>query len=431
VLVGLSDRESASVEAVSTVGEQCDIASRAGELLQEVLRRTHLSSAPDLATVVAEEARRIAADSLVPYVVDQEQKRLIPVPHPGSPDGEPLQIQGTVAGRAFASTSIIQLQDDGGSRRLWLPLIDGAERLGVVEMSFGGRQEPLPEALVALCERLSHLIATLITNKDLYSDFFKLLRRRQSMTMASELIWDLVPPQVLATDAFVLGALLEPAYDNGGDAYDYAVNAEGILHFAVFDAMGHGLAAAGVAAFALAAYRHSRRHGETPATRYKTIDAAIFEQYPTSRFVTGLIAELELATGRLSWISAGHPPPLLLRSGHLIKPLDITPSPPLGMRLATREPIEGEEWLEPGDMLLLYTDGLTEARRPDGELFTVERLGEFIERQAANGLPAPETLRGLREAIIERGEGALRDDATALLLEWHKSTAHSLLPQTV
>jgi serine phosphatase RsbU (regulator of sigma subunit) len=82
-------------------------------------------------------------------------------------------------------------------------------------------------------------------------------------------------------------------------------------------------------------------------------------------------------------------------------------------------------------MILLYTDGLTEARRPDGELFTVERLGEFIERQAANGLPAPETLRGLREAIIERGEGALRDDATALLLEWHKSTAHSLLPQTV
>ena len=87
------------------------------------------------------------------------------------------------------------------------------------------------------------------------------------------------------------------------------------------------------------------------------------------------------------------------------------------MQLATSSPVEGEEWLEPGDMLLLYTDGLTEARRPDGQLFTVERLGEFIERQAANGLPAPETLRGLREAIIERGEGSLRDDATALLIE--------------
>jgi serine phosphatase RsbU (regulator of sigma subunit) len=429
--VGLSDHEAASVEAVPPPGASSDIASLASEMLQEILRRTHLSSAPDLAGLLAEEARTIGVDPLVMYLVDQEQKRLMPVPYPGAEDREPLPIQGTVAGRVFASTSIVQIEDDGGGRRVWLPLLDGTERLGVVEMTFSARREPLPEALVALCERLSHLISTLISNKDLYSDYFKLQRRRQSMTMASELIWDLVPPQVLATDAFVLGALLEPAYDNGGDAYDYAINDDGILHFAVFDAMGHGLAAAGVAAFALAAYRHSRRRGETPVARYTAIDTAIFEQYPTSRFVTGLIAELDLASGRLRWISAGHPPPLLLRDGHLIKPLDVTPSPPLGMQLATSEPVEGEEWLEPGDMLLLYTDGLTEARRPDGELFTVERLGEFIERQAANGLPAPETLRGLREAIIERGEGALRDDATALLLEWRRGTEHALVPQTV
>jgi serine phosphatase RsbU (regulator of sigma subunit) len=412
-------------------GESADVASLAGEMLQEVLRRAHLSSAPDLATVVAEEARSIGVDSLVMYLLDHEQKRLVPVPSTGAQDREPLPVQGTVAGRAFASTSILELEGDGGGRRLWLPLLDGTERLGVVDMSFRGRREPLAEAIVALCERLSHLIATLVTNKDLYSDFFKLLRRRQSLTIASELVRDLVPPQVLASDAFVLGALLEPAYDNGGDAYDYAINDNGVLHFAVFDAMGHGLAAAGVAAFALAAYRHSRRRGDSPAARYAAIDAAIFEQYPTSRFVTGLIAELDLASGRLHWTSAGHPPPLLLRGGHLIKQLDLTPSPPLGMQLATGPPVEGEEWLEPGDMLLLYTDGLTEARRPDGELFTVERLGEFIERQAAKGLPAPETLRGLREAIIERGEGSLRDDATALLLEWRKGTEHALLPRTV
>ena len=79
-------------------------------------------------------------------------------------------------------------------------------------------------------------------------------------------------------------------------------------------------------------------------------------------------------------------------------------------------------------MLLLYTDGLTEARRPGGELFTVERLGEFIEREAASGRAAPETLRRLREAIIERGAGALNDDATAVLIEWRRGTERSLLP---
>ena len=115
----------------------------------------------------------------------------------------------------------------------------------------------------------------------------------------------------------------------------------------------------------------------------------------------------------------------------LVHKRDLAPAPPLGLRLADREPVEGEESLQPGDMVLLYSDGLTEARRPDGELFTEQRLAEFIERQAANGLPAPETLRGLRDAIIERGEGALRDDATALLLEWRRDTQAALLPRTV
>jgi serine phosphatase RsbU (regulator of sigma subunit) len=418
------------VTSSSEIGHE-EFEAQASQMLQEVLRRTHLSAAPDLAAVFGEQARAIGVDPLTIYVLDLEQKWLLPVPGSGMEGTEPLPVQGTVAGRVFASTSIVDLEGDGAGRRLWLPLIDGTERLGVIEMTFAGRSEPLSEPVVALCERFAHLLATLIANKDLYSDYFKLLRRRGEMTMASELLWDLVPPQVLATDRFVLAALLEPCYDIGGDTYDYAINADGVLHFAVFDAMGHGLAAAGVAAFALSAYRHSRRRGETLAETYAAIDAAVFEQYPTSRFVTGLIARLQTVTGELRWISAGHPPPLLLRAGHLVRQLDVKPSPPLGMRLAPGPPIEGRQSLQPDDMVLLYTDGLPEARRPDGALFTQERLVEFIERQAANGLPGPETLRGLREAIIERGAGSLRDDATALLVEWRRGSQHRLLPETV
>jgi hypothetical protein len=423
--------EPASEAGVVMGSGSSELQRRAGRMLPEVLRRTHLSSAADLSTVVAEEGRTIGADMLVLYILDFEQKVLVPVPGPGANGREPLPVQGTIAGRAFVASDIVELEREGGGRRLWLPLLDGTDRLGVMEMAFPDRDAPLPEELVSLCERYAHLIATLVTNKDLYSDFFKRLRRRRPMTIASELLWDMLPPQVLATDAFLLAALLEPCYDNGGDAYDYAVNDDGVLHFAVFDAMGHGLAAAGVAAFALAAYRSSRRRGLAPAAMYGEIDAAVFEQYPTSRFVTGLIAQLDLGSGQLQWISAGHPAPLLLRAGHLVKPLDVPPSPPLGLALAATPPVKGEEWLEPGDMVLLYTDGLTEARRPDGELFTVERLAQFIERQAANGRPAPETLRGLREAIIERGEGALRDDATALLVEWRGGSVRLLLPDTV
>src|SRR3954469_8478198 len=148
----------------------------AGVMLQEVLRRTHLSAAPDLAFVVAEEARTIGAESLVLYLLDHEQRCLVPVPGPGADGRAVLPVQGTVAGRAFASSSIIDLEADEGGRgggRVWLPLLDGTERLGGAPMVFAGRDGPLPAELVALCERYTHLIATLISNKDLYSDFFK------------------------------------------------------------------------------------------------------------------------------------------------------------------------------------------------------------------------------------------------------------------
>jgi serine phosphatase RsbU (regulator of sigma subunit) len=195
--------------------------------------------------------------------------------------------------------------------------------------------------------------------------------------------------------------------------------------------MGHGLSAAGVAAFALSVYRNSRRSHRSLAESYTAVDAEIAEQYASTRFVTSLLAELDVRTGRLQWISGGHPPPLLLRDGRLVKTLDVVPAPPPGMVLSDEPPAVGHESLEPGDMVLLYTDGLTEARRPDGALFTVERLGAFIEREAAGGQTAPETLRRLREAIVGRGEGALRDDATAVLVEWRGDSAERLMPQTV
>ena len=381
--------------------------------------------------MLAEEVRRIDVESLVVYLVDYEQRTLVPVPAPDAGTGEPLSIQGTVAGRAFASTTILDVDVDGNGgegRRVWLPLLDGTERIGVLRLTLA-RGGPVPEPLLEVCERYAHLIALLVVTKSAYTDFFELLRRTAPMTLASELVWELVPPLVLASEDFVLSALLEPCYDIGGDAFDYALD-DGVLHFAVFDAMGHGLGAAGMASLALSAYRHSRRAGDGPAAAYTAIDAALAEQDLASRFVTALIAELDLATGDLRWVSAGHPAPLLLRRGRLVKALDVTPAPPLALQLAADPPVEGRESIEPGDMVLLYTDGLTEARRPGGELFTVERLGEFIEREAASGRAAPETLRRLREAIIERGAGALTDDATAVLVEWRRGTERSLLPDT-
>jgi serine phosphatase RsbU (regulator of sigma subunit) len=295
-------------------------------------------------------------------------------------------------------------------------------------MSVSFEEAAVSERTVIACERYAHLTAILIVSKSAYGDLLQVTRRRRPMTIASELLWQLTPPLVFATDRLVVAGMLEPCYDNGGDALDYAVN-DAVLHVGVFDAMGHGLAAAGVAAFALSAYRHSRRGGCGLLETYAAMDDAVRDQFHDERYVTAVIAQLDLEMGRLTWISAGHPPPLIIRDGRLARTLSAPPATPLGIPLPSPRPVLAEESLEPGDLLLLYTDGLTEARHPDGQMFTVAGLAEFIEREAAAGQTAPETLRRLRQAIVDRQPGQLKDDATAMLVEWRRGAETNLLPQ--
>ena len=398
------------------------------ELLHELLRRTHLSAPSDLGAIVADQATSIGARDVVTYLIDYELDVLSPLA-PADRDGTELSVVGTVAGRAFSATSILRAAaEQPGHQRLWLPLLDGTERLGVIGMSFP--EDQLSPSLVEACERYAHLVAILIITKQAFGDAIEVVRRRKPMSLASELAWGLAPPLVFATDDVAIAGMLEPAYDNGGDALDYAVNGR-TLHLGVFDAMGHGLAAAGVAAFALSAYRHSRRAGHDLLQTHAAMDEAVGAQFPDRRFVTALIARLDIDTGRLAWVSAGHPPPLVIRGGRRARPLATDPAPPLGVDLHRARPVIACEALEPGDLVLFYTDGLTDARSPAGNRFTLEDVTRFIEREAAAGQTAPETLRRIRHAIIGREGAELRDDATALLVEWRSGGERRLMPQTV
>jgi hypothetical protein len=402
----------------------------AATLLSELLRRTHLAAPGDLPAVVADQARDIGAEAVDLYLIDYDQSFLVALSSASDDGHERLAVTGTVAGKAYSSTTILQVvvEKDEGLRRVWLPLLDGTERLGVMAMAF--RTHEVAPDTVLICERYAHLIAMLLVTKGAYTDVFELCRRRRPKTIASELIWELTPPLVFATDDLVVAGMLEPAYDNGGDALDYALDGD-ILHLAIFDAMGHGLAAAGLATFALSAYRHSRRRGSDLIETYKTMDAAIGEQFPGEGFVTGLIAQLDIGTGQLMWLTAGHPPPLVIRDDRRARALASAPATPLGVPGTGVDPVVGGESLEPGDMLLLFTDGLTEARLDTGLRMGVEGLCQFVEREAAAAQTSPETLRRLRHAIMESHPGELEDDATALLVEWKRGGERALLPPTV
>jgi serine phosphatase RsbU (regulator of sigma subunit) len=239
------------------------------------------------------------------------------------------------------------------------------------------------------------------------------------MTLPAEMQHALLPPLTFGTTRVILSGLLAPAYEVGGDAFDYALNGH-IAHVAVFDAVGHGLHASLLANLAVSCYRNGRRAGLPLLERVAAIDAALSDGFGPERYATAVIGELDIDTGLFRWVNAGHPEPMLLRDGQVVKELACEPALPLGMGVLTGGPTYTvcEEALQPGDRLLLVTDGVDEARTEDGSFFGRDRLAEFAARQLASGLPTPEVMRRLQAAILRYQTGRLQDDATTLFVEW-------------
>jgi hypothetical protein len=407
----------------------------ASTLFEGLMARTHLSRPSDIAQVVVEEAQRaLSARDVVVYWVNRERSALVPIANEASPHRDQQVLESTVAGRCYTTSKILPVDAEDGSVRVWVPLIDGTDRLGALEVQLpadvANEDAGLPEGLVVVLERFGHAVAMMLALKLAYGDTLELVQRSRAMDLGAELLWSMVPPLTFATDGLVISAMLEPAYENGGDAFDYAVN-EDLAHVALFDGSGHGLAAAGLSTFAMAAYRHSRRTGLDLEATYDAIDAAISENFTDDRFVTAVLGRLDVVSGRFRWISAGHPAPLLLRDGRVVKVLENRPSTPFGVPLSSSRVTVHEEHLEPGDTVVLYTDGVTEARRPDGSFLEVAGLVEFLEHEAAARQPAPETLRRLQRSLLGAQGTLLRDDATVLVVEWNRGTEELLIPQTV
>ena len=319
-------------------------------------------------------------------------------------------VAGTMAGRAFTSGQPVTSERDGAVR-VWVPVVEQTTRTGVLAVT-------VPEATPRIVEQAELLgvfagLVTALTAR--VSDVPHVRRRGRAMSLPASMQWDLLPPLSTRTDGALIAGLLEPAYDIAGDAFDYALN-EGELHFAILDGMGHGLGSTMLADLCVGAYRHARRQGAPVAAIHAAISRALTAQYDDMSFATGIIGRLTLATGRLEWSCAGHPPPLLLRGRKVVAELSRDPALPFG--LSADPPVLHSQDLEPGDAVLLYTDGVIEARTPQGEFFGLERLTDLLEREAASGQPAEELLRRLVQTVLEHQAAELRDDATLLLVQW-------------
>ncbi|MGY1737134.1 PP2C family protein-serine/threonine phosphatase [Geodermatophilus sp. SYSU D00684] len=380
--------------------------------VRALIRASHHLSADELGAVVAAQARRLGVLGAVVYLADYAQHALLPLPGEGVPARQELTIDGSVAGRAFRRVEPVHAPAGDGPASLWVPLLDGAERIGVVEYVLDG--DPTPE-LEDDARSFTSLVAELVVTRDAYSDLFARLRRRRELTLAAEIQWELLPPLTYASDRVVITGALEPSYDIGGDTFDYAVNGA-LVDLAVLDAVGHGLPAALLTTAAVGAYRHARRAGlDLPAVA-AAMDAVVAGQFAGSRFATAAVARLDLDTGLLAWVNCGHPDPIVVRDGALIRPPACPPARPLGLLAAA--PAVCRMQLRPGDRVLLYTDGVVEARSPDGAFFGEDRLADLVVRAELAGDPPPETMRRLMGSVMQHQDGRLQDDASIVMVEW-------------
>ena len=374
------------------------------------------ASVPD---VVVKIATDLGATDVVVYLVDFAQTTLEPLPgrstHADLPSSE--EVTSTMAGRAFIDQQPTTAERADGVR-VWVPIVEGSDRTGVLAVTV----PTATDDIITACEELGLFAGYLIATHARSTDLYNLHRRRRALSLPASMQWDLLPPLVLKTDRLVVAGILEPAYEVGGDCFDYALN-DAVFDLAVFDPVGHGITSALIAAVCVGSYRHDRRENKTLEQMHGNLDTAMSAQFPALAFTTGQLARIDLDSGQLTWTNAGHPLPLLVRGGQVIDELDCAPTLPWGLGVldeAARPPTVATASLEPGDSVLFYTDGVVEAHLPGREQFGVDRLADLVGQHAGNQLEPEEIVRRLVHAVLDHQDSHLADDATMVLVQWNR-----------
>lgn len=390
--------------------------------LVRMLEDSHLATPEQIPAALAAAAETLGWTAAL-YLVDYEQRVLVPVPAPGAPAREPMGIESSLAGYAFQRVRPMHGSDD--PQRIWVPLVDGVERLGVVEVVLRPGTDPEDPDLRQHLRLLAVLTAHLVAVKSPYGDGLDRHRRLRPRTVAAELLWQLLPPLTFGCEGLVVSGVLEPCYEVAGDAFDYGVT-DRTAHLMILDSTGHDLLSGTLSAAALASARKARREERGLLEMVELVDDTVGTYFSDERLATGVLAEFDLASGRLCYVNAGHPAPLLLREGKVVKSLDQGHRPMLGLG-GYAETTVATEQLQPGDRIVFYSDGVVEARSASGAFFGLDRLIDTLTRGAAADQRTPETLRRVVHAVMDY-QGALQDDATLLIVEWASGAEYGLYP---
>jgi serine phosphatase RsbU (regulator of sigma subunit) len=299
--------------------------------------------------------------------------------------------------------------DGAGSWLVLAPVTERGEAIGVLELTLPRRPDTATREEIA---RLAHLLAFVVIANRRHTDLYEWGQRSRPLSLSAEIQHRLLPgPQTCEAGSFTLAGWLEPAASIAGDTFDFSL-ARDVLHLSLTDAMGHGVAAALAATLCVGSLRNSRNAGASLLEQVASSNRALAEHAAHTEmedFVTGLIGRVDLRTGTLHLVNAGHVAPCLIRGPHT-GPLDLPVDLPLGLFDDTTYRTSSVD-LEPGDRIILLTDGMLERNA-----VAVDLPGAIAETRS---LHPREAVRALADRVLDATGGALNDDATVMCLDWH------------
>jgi len=362
---------------------------------------------PDrLPEVTAEHLRaNYAADRVEVLLGDLSLTALLPVLDPDGDTG------GAVELRCFGSQlPVVDTRPDGPARVV-LPLTVWGDRLGVLTLDVAA---PATQELTAELAVLAGELAMALRTADRDTDRYHRVRRRQRLTMAAELQWDLLPGRSLTGERFRLAGALEPAYAVYGDHYDWSVTGDR-LTVTVLNGHGDGIEATLLTAVSVNAMRNARRSGAGIVEQAELASDAVYSRHGGNAYVATLLLEIGLTDGVVEAVDAGSPKAMVAHHGD-IRPITLDQQLPLGMFGDTRYETQKFQ-LEPGDRLLVVSDGV-HAAIPGGRVeFGATALLTALRRTRLQ--PPSEAVGTVIRSLRDYHEGLdPEDDAVIVCLDW-------------
>ena len=293
------------------------------------------------------------------------------------------------------------------------PIISNDEVIGVFDLESDRLNAYTVDDLQVLL-LLASQVAIIIEKVMLHEQLVEKKRLEGQLEVARQVQLELLPAQDPELEGFDISAYNFPTEEVSGDYYDWVRIYEDQIGFVVADVSGKGVPAALLMAFLRASLRAAIHIGYAPHISMAKVNYLLWESIERNQFVTAFYSVLDASNRTLVYTNAGHSPPLLLETDGSARFIE-RGGLPLGMFRDTRY-YEYYLSLEPGQVLVLYTDGVTEATNKDGEEYGVERLEQAV--RAGRHLSAREMIDFIHRDVLKwtDGQGA-GDDITFFIIK--------------